>query len=218
MSKKILVLISGSGSNLQSLIDAEKSNKLSNGHISCVISSSKNAYGLKRAQDNGIRTIVHSLYPYYKGIPKEDLTERQLKRNQYELDLAEIVKKENPDLIICAGWLLILGKKFLNEFDLNKLPIINLHPALPSQFDGTTHAIEMAYNKCQELNEKITTGCMVHYVIEDVDKGAPIIVKKIDIEPGKDTLEQFEEKLHSLEHIAIVEAAVKILDNLDNLD
>lgn len=212
MSKKILVLISGSGSNLQSLIDAEKSNNLSNGHISCIISSSKNAYGLKRAEDNGIPTIVHSLYPYYKGIPKENTIERNARRNQYELDLVDIVKKEDPDMIICAGWLLILSKTFLNKFDLKKLPILNLHPALPGQFDGTTHAIEMAYNKCQELNEKITTGCMVHYVIEDVDKGEPIVIKTLDIEPGKDTIEQFEEKLHSLEHIAIVEAAVKVLD------
>ncbi|KAH3900313.1 probable Phosphoribosylglycinamide formyltransferase [Saccharomycodes ludwigii] len=211
-TKKVTVLISGSGSNLQALIDAIHNGPLDHNRvvINKVISSSKKAYGLTRAADNNIPTSIHALYNYTKNIPKEDKKSRADARKLYEKDLASLILQDKPDLIVCAGWLLILGPTFLSQID-QQVPIINLHPALPGAFDGTVHAIEMAWNKCQELKKPFIAGCMVHYVIEDVDKGKPILVKKLTIVPGKETLEDYETRVHSAEHIAIVEATAQVL-------
>lgn len=211
MSKRITVLISGSGSNLQALIDAQENELLGGAKICSVVSSSKNAYGLTRATNHNIPTKIHSLYKYTKGISKDDKEARHLARVQYEIELAEVVKQDEPDLIVCAGWLLILGKDFLRR--INNTPILNLHPALPGQFDGTTHAIEMAWQQCQDTNKPLVAGCMVHYVIEAVDKGEPIVIKELTIVPGKETLEEYETRVHAVEHIAIVEATVKALQS-----
>ena len=207
---RITVLISGSGSNLQALIDAKKEGKLGSGEIVSVISSSKNAYGLTRAQQANIPTKVHSLYKYTKNIAKEDKQARAQARVQFEKDLAHVVLEDKPDLVVCAGWLLILGPAFLANVENTR--IINLHPALPGAFDGTTHAIEMAWKKCQETEQTLIAGCMVHYVIEEVDKGEPLVVKELEIVPGKETLEEYETRVHATEHIAIVEATKKALE------
>ncbi|CUS24118.1 LAQU0S14e00540g1_1 [Lachancea quebecensis] len=208
MGARILVLISGSGSNLQALIDAKSRGALS-GDIVRVISSSKKAYGLERASKHGIPTRVHSLYSYTKGIAKEDKSERTAARRNFEIDLASVVLEDKPDLIVCAGWLLILGSEFLKR--VNGVPIINLHPALPGAFDGTTHAIEMAWKKCQDEDTPLIAGCMVHFVIEEVDRGEPVIIKELQLVPGEETLEKYEERVHAAEHVAIVEAVQKIL-------
>ncbi|CCD22575.1 phosphoribosylglycinamide formyltransferase NDAI_0A04180 [Naumovozyma dairenensis CBS 421] len=212
---KISVLISGSGSNLQALIDAQKASKLGDSKITSVISSSKKAYGLERANKAGIPTHIQSLYPYTKDIPKEDKIARSNARIQFEDDLAKLVLEDGPDLIVCAGWLLILGSTFLNR--IGSIPILNLHPALPGAFDGTTHAIEMAWNACQESGKPLVAGCMVHYVIEEVDRGEPVIVKELTITPNDETLEEYEARVHQAEHVAIVEATVKVLDKLKKI-
>ncbi|CAR28025.1 ZYRO0D12056p [Zygosaccharomyces rouxii] len=206
---RITVLISGSGSNLQSLIDAQAQKELGEGQITCVISSSKKAYGLQRAEMANIPTKVCSLYPFVKDVPKSDEVGRQKCRVQFEEELARQVLEQKPDLVVCAGWLLILGPHFLSK--LRGIPIINLHPALPGAFDGTTHAIEMAWQKAQDTGNSLTAGCMVHYVIEEVDRGEPLIIKELEIRPGQETLEQYEQRVHEAEHVAIVEATVKVL-------
>ncbi|SMN19634.1 similar to Saccharomyces cerevisiae YDR408C ADE8 Phosphoribosyl-glycinamide transformylase, catalyzes a step in the 'de novo' purine nucleotide biosynthetic pathway [Maudiozyma saulgeensis] len=211
---RITVLISGSGSNLQALIDAQRDGKLGSGEIVSVISSSKNAYGLERAQQVNIPTKIHSLYKYTKSIDKQDKNARAHARVQFEKDLAKVVLEDKPDLVVCAGWLLILGPTFLAN--VGKTRIINLHPALPGAFDGTTHAIEMAWKKCQETEKPLIAGCMVHYVIEEVDKGEPLVVKELEIIPGKETLDEYEARVHATEHIAIVEATKKALDSKTN--
>lgn len=208
---RITVLISGSGSNLQALIDAEQEGKFPNTKIVSVISSSKKAYGLQRAEKVNIPTKIHSLYNYNKGIPKDDRDARQLARVQFEKDLAQLIMLDKPDLVVCAGWLLILGPSFLSNLS-SDIKIINLHPALPGTFDGTTHAIEMAWNQCQQSKKPLVAGCMVHYVIEEVDKGKPLIVRELTITPGEETLEQYEERVHKEEHVAIVEATIKALN------
>lgn len=206
---RITVLISGSGSNLQSLIDAQAQNRLGDNQITCVISSSKKAYGLQRAEMAGIPTQVCSLYPFVKDVPKSDETGRRNCRIQFEEELARQVFAQKPDLVVCAGWLLILGPTFLSK--LRGTPIINLHPALPGAFDGTTHAIEMAWKKAQDTGKPLTAGCMVHYVIEEVDRGEPLVIKELEIVPDQETLEQYEQRVHEAEHDAIVEATVKVL-------
>lgn len=217
MSKpKITVLISGSGSNLQALIDATEKGDL-NAEIIQVISSSPDAYGLTRASKASIPTLVHSLKSYYADIPKGD---RPLARKKFNKDLANLIiygdkdgeetvsGYKKPDLVVCAGWMLILAPEFLTPLEDESVDIINLHPALPGAFEGT-HAIDRAWKAAQD-GEITKGGVMVHYVIQEVDQGEPLIVKEIEIPKGI-TLEEYEDKVHSVEHKAIVEGAVKAL-------
>ena len=217
----ITVLISGSGSNLQALIDAEKAGKL-NGTITQVVSSNLKAFGLERAAKASIPTKSHMLKDYYKGIPKEETEKRKEKREIFNKELANLLISGSvdgktvegyikPDLIVCAGWMLILSPTVLTPLKEAGVTIINLHPALPGAFDGT-HAIERAWQAGQD--GKITKGgVMIHKVIAEVDRGEPILVKEIELVKS-DSVEDYEEKVHKVEHIAIVEGTNKILEEL----
>jgi phosphoribosylglycinamide formyltransferase len=214
MAVKILVLISGSGTNLQALIDATKDGQLK-GTITKVISSSPSAYGLQRAENHIIPTHVHSLQKYYKGIPKENKQQRAEARDKFNSDLADyIIGPENkPDMIVCAGWMLILSKTFLDKVEVHDIPIINLHPALPGQFAGT-NAIERAWQAGQS-GEISKAGVMIHHVIAAVDEGEPLVVKELDLIKGE-SLEDYTARVHDIEHIAIVEGAQKVVDTLSS--
>ena len=211
--RSIIVLISGNGTNLQALIDNCKSGKIP-GKITHVISSSAKAYGLERASKADIPTTVHRLYTYYKGISKEDKENRIKARAKFDRDLATLIldKLGKPDLIVCAGWMLILSSEFLKPMEAANVPIIDLHPALPGAFEGT-HAIERSWDAGQKglVNKG---GCMIHYVIEQVDRGQPLIVKEIPVIKGE-TVEDFEARIHAQEHVAIVEGTIKVLKGLD---
>lgn len=216
MSKNILVLISGSGTNLQAIIDAAAADKLHNAKVSCVISSSPDAYGLTRAAKSNIPSIVHTLQgpKYYGNIPKTDKVARKAAREQFNKDLAEIILEQTPrpDLIVCAGWMLILAPSFLHPLEKANIPIINLHPALPGAFPGT-HAIQRAWEAGQK-GEATKGGVMIHYVITEVDEGQPLIVKEIELKK-EDTVEEYEDKVHKVEHAAIVEGTIKALQEAD---
>jgi len=211
--RSIIVLISGNGTNLQALIDNCKSGKIP-GKITHVISSSAKAYGLERASKADIPTTVHRLYTYYKGIPREDKKNRAKARAKFDKDLSTLIlnKLGKPDLIVCAGWMLILSSEFLKPMEAADVPIINLHPALPGAFEGT-HAIERSWDAGQKgiVNKG---GCMIHYVIEQVDRGKPLIVKEIPVIKGE-TVDDFEARIHAQEHVAIVEGTVKVLEGLN---
>lgn len=206
----IIVLISGLGSNLQALIDAEHSKKL-NGTITDVILSLADAYGLKRAEKALIPSQVHQLKDYYKGTPKEDKDKRQQLRKQFDKDLADIIIAKKPDLVVCAGWMLILLPAILDPLKAAGITIINLHPALPNAFDGT-HAIERAW-KAGQAGEITKAGVMIHYVIADVDKGEPIVIKELELNKDE-LLDDYEERVHKLEHVAIVEGTNKVLTEI----
>jgi len=192
MSEKpnIVVLISGSGSNLQAIIDAVEDGRIQ-ATISLVVSSRKKAYGLVRAAEQGIPTYYHSLKKY-KDAGKS--------RAEYEADLAAKMTPFDPDLIVLAGWMLILGAGFLRQFSDK---VINLHPALPGQFVGT-HAIERAFAAAQE-GEIAHSGCMVHYAIPEVDAGPVITQAEVPIKMT-DTLDDFAGRMHAMEHRILVEA------------
>ncbi|ODV98470.1 hypothetical protein PACTADRAFT_37270 [Pachysolen tannophilus NRRL Y-2460] len=213
-SRNILVLISGNGSNLQALIDASLNGELP-AKISWVISSSSTAYGLERASNASIPTAIHELKNYYKDIPKSDKKARSDARKKFNLDLVNLIlndkKNGKPDLIVCAGWMLILSPDFLAPLEKAKIPIINLHPSLPGKFDGI-NAIERSYKAGQE-GEIDEGGCMIHKVIQEVDAGEPLVVKKINVVKGE-SLESWENRIHQLEHVAIVEGTIKALQEL----
>ncbi|CUM63488.1 uncharacterized protein PRCAT00001064001 [Priceomyces carsonii] len=222
MVRRITVLISGSGSNLQALIDSQIQGKLS-GEIIQVISSSESAYGLQRAANASIPAVTHSLKSYYKGTGKEQKEERQIRREKFNKDLANLIIYGNvegrylesykgPDIIVCAGWMLILSPSILTPLDEAGIKIINLHPALPGAFEGT-HAIERAW-KAGQNGEILKGGVMIHRVITEVDKGAPLLVKEIDLRRGE-PLEAYEARVHDIEHMAIVEGTNIALNDLD---
>ncbi|KAJ2849665.1 phosphoribosylglycinamide formyltransferase [Coemansia brasiliensis] len=195
--KNIIVLISGSGSNLQALINAEQQGKLG-GHISLVVSNKKAAYGLVRAANASIPTTVRSL-KQYKDAGKS--------REDYDRDLAEFIASHDPDLIVLAGWMHILSPAFIDRFP-NK--IINLHPALPGELDGA-HAIERAYDEFK-AGTRTRTGVMVHYVIPEVDKGSPILIEQVPC-MDDDSLEDLESRIHSVEHEILPKAVKHVLQS-----
>lgn len=206
MPAKILVLISGSGTNLQAIIDACDTPKLPCSQITHVISNRKNAYGLERCKNASIPTTVFSLLPYKKQYPDESDA-----REHYDAALAKLILDlpDKPDIIICAGWMHILSPTFLAPIDKQDIPIINLHPALPGAHDGKG-AIEGAWKAFQEGEEK-ETGVMIHYVIAQVDRGEPILVQKVDMKEGE-SLDDLTERIHGVEHPSIVEGTRRVLD------
>ncbi|CAG8434583.1 15074_t:CDS:2 [Funneliformis mosseae] len=199
MPPRIVVLISGNGSNLQAIIDAINSKTLE-GQIVLVVSNKKSAFGLTRATQAGLPTLTFPLKKY------KDLGKTRI---EYDLDLAKKIKEYNPNLIILAGWMHILSDEFLKCFDDI---IINLHPALPNQFDGT-NSIERAYEAFKK-GDITKTGVMVHKVIPDVDKGEPLLIEEVPI-LETDSLDDLETRIHNVEHRLIVQGAKKILDELN---
>lgn len=191
MSKpRLIIFISGSGSNLQAILDAA-ANDLITVDIVLVVSNRKSAYGLVRAELAGVPTLYFPLKPY---------NEMGRGREQYDADLAEAIMPYQPDLIVLAGWMHVLSPAFLNHFPRQ---VINLHPALPGQFSGT-HAIERAYEAFQR-GEITYSGCMVHYTIPEVDAGPVIAHTIVPIYPT-DALADFEARMHEAEHALLVGA------------
>ncbi len=127
------VLISGEGSNLQALIDASTTT-MPYLKIVRVISNKAKANGLNRAKRASIPTRYHNLVSgkYYQPGEK-DQSVKQAARQKYDADLAQIVLEDSPDIIICAGWMHILTPEFLSPLAEKKIPVINLHPALPQK-------------------------------------------------------------------------------------
>ncbi|KJE91221.1 phosphoribosylglycinamide formyltransferase [Capsaspora owczarzaki ATCC 30864] len=194
MAFRVVVLISGNGSNLQAIIDAHAAGTLPV-ELVTVMSNRKDAYGLTRATNAGIPTSYFPLKPF-KDAGKT--------REEYDAALVAEIQKLNPDLIVLAGWMHILSKGFVDPFEGK---IINLHPALPGQFDGA-NAIERAYEAFKK-GEITSTGVMVHKVTAVVDHGEVICQKAVPILPA-DTLADLQERMHSTEHELIVEGVRKL--------
>lgn len=210
--RNLTVLISGSGTNLQALIDACGSSLLEHAKISHVISNKKDAYGMTRAQNANIPTTYHNLVA--GGYKKKNPGDIEKAREQYDLDLANIILEHQPkpDLVVCAGWMHILSPKFIDTLSAANLPIINLHPALPGQFDGA-NAIGRAWEAYQR-GEIAGTGVMIHYVITEVDRGEPIVVEEV---PCRDcqTESELEERIHNVEWKLIVKGTAKALAKIE---
>jgi len=195
MPPRIVVMISGKGTNLNALITAINKKKLW-ANIALVVSNRKEAYGLQIAERNKIPTLYFPLKSYLNDGKT---------REQYDADLAEKVSAYKPNLIVLAGWMHVFSPSFLNRFP-NK--VINLHPALPGKFPGKD-AIQDAYDAFQK-GEVRYSGCMVHYVVPEVDAGAVIrqIVVPIRI---KEPIEAFERRMHLNEHYLLPRAVNKVL-------
>jgi len=172
----IVVLISGRGSNLEAILKGIKNKKI-NAKISLVISNKKDARGLQIAKDYGIKTLFSN--------PKDFKS-----REDYDRFLVKIIKKENPDLIVLAGYMRILTDYFIDSFP-NK--IINIHPSLIPAFRGLK-----AQKQALEFGAKYT-GCTVHFVSKELDSGAVIIQAVVPVLP-EDTEESLSDRILQMEH------------------
>jgi phosphoribosylglycinamide formyltransferase-1 len=196
----ILVLVSGSGTNFQALVDAEKSGRLGAGRIAAVISDRAGVYALQRAEAAGIPAFVETPD---RTLPKEkrrrDLSDRILR----------IALKQEANLIILAGFLSILEGEFIEAYGGR---IINLHPALLPKFGGLGMYGERVHRAVLDAGER-ESGCTVHLVTGGIDAGPILLRRKVPVLPG-DTPQSLAECIHHEEHIAIVEAAVVMIEKL----
>lgn len=209
-SARITVLISGSGSNLQAIIDSCNTNALPDAKIVRVISDRKDAYGLKRAEAASIPTTYHGILPYKKKYPdRSDKPAFDEARKAYDADLSNIVLADRPTIVVCAGFMRILTTSFLDPVKHAGVPIINLHPSLHGDLVGAG-AIKRAWEEFQ-AGKRVKTGVMIHYVIAEVDMGEPIVQQEVDIE-GCGSLEELETRIHETEHGLIVEGTRRVLE------
>ncbi len=192
--KKLAVLVSGNGSNLQAVIDAIVAGKL-NYKIEVVISNKEKAFALERAKKANIQTLY---LPYKKNVCREE----------YDKNLRQKAAEFAPDYIILLGWMRILTNTFISSFNDR---IINLHPALPGTFPGT-NAIGEQY--AAFLNGKISKcGIMTHFVPDEgVDSGPVIFTQEVKITKSM-TREEFEAEVHAEEHKLVIKT-LKYLETL----
>lgn len=204
---RLTILISGSGTNLQALIDACANGKLPNAEIVRVISDRAKAFGLERAARVQIPTTYHGILPYRR----QNSDNIEAERRAYDADLAKLVLQDNPQLVVCAGFMRILTTAFLDPLSAKNVPIINLHPSLHGDLVGAK-CIERAWEEFQN-GKRTKTGVMIHYVIPEVDEGEPIVQEEVSIE-GCQSIEELEERIHQREHQLIVRGAKLALENL----
>ena len=162
LSVNVAVLVSGGGTNLQALIDAQKRGELGRGEIKLVISNRKNAYALQRAENNGIETA-------YVKMRRGD--------SACENELFELLQKKGIDILVLAGYLAILGENIINAY---RNRIINIHPSLIPSFCGMGYYGLKVHEAALEYGVKVT-GATVHYVNEIADGGKIILQKAVDV-------------------------------------
>ena len=168
---KIAVLISGGGTNLQALIDAEKSGIIKSGEISLVISSKEDAYGLKRAENAGIRGI-------YLSSSNKRVTKESKGFKNFEDELSDLIKENNIELIVLAGFMKILSEEFVKKYP-NR--IINVHPSLIPSFCGKGAYGLKVHEMALNYGVKVT-GATVHFVNEIPDGGEILLQKAVYVE------------------------------------
>ncbi len=192
-ARKLVVLISGNGTNLQAILDACASGYLA-AQIVAVISNQPDAYGLERARRAKVPAIVHP------KAPAQD-------RRAYDADLALLVASYQPDWIVLAGWMRVLTSAFLDQFPSR---VVNLHPAIPGTFPGT-HAIERALDAFQRGDIE-HTGVMVHLVPDEGVDNGPVLAQTVVPIQSEDTLATLEERVHAAEHRLLVETLRQLIE------
>lgn len=195
---KLVVLVSGNGSNLQAVLDAIKDGRLAS-TVEIVISNRPDAFALERARQNRIPFMA---FPSRASLP----------RKTYDLILARIVLAFEPDYILLLGWMKILTFVFIDNFPSR---IINLHPALPGTFPGI-HAIERAWEAYQAgIIHK--SGVMVHYVPDEGVDSGPVIGKKEISMTGIKNFKEFERITHEAEHDLVIKTLQELEKNWNKL-
>ncbi|MCS7214174.1 MAG: phosphoribosylglycinamide formyltransferase [Candidatus Calescibacterium sp.] len=174
MKHKIVVFASGSGSNFENIVLKSKENYIP-AEVSCLVTDKAGAGAIKRAIRYGVKVVVVNWKPRYLG----------------EKNALCVLEKENPSLVVFAGFMKVVSPEFVSHW---RGKILNIHPALLPAFEGTTNAIELSVEKRVRI-----AGCTVHFVDESVD-GGPIIAQAATLIDPDEEIEKIEQKIHSLEH------------------
>ncbi len=190
---RIAVLVSGGGTNLQALIDAEKSGKIKSGEIVLVVSSSPDAFALERAKKAGIKTAVADRHKYAS-------------KEEFERDLLENLEKEKVELIVLAGFMFILSPGFISRF---KDRMINVHPSLIPSFCGEGFYGLRVHRAALEYGVKVT-GATVHFVNEVTDGGKIIMQKAVNIKKN-DTPETLQRRVMENAEWEILPASAELV-------
>ena len=190
--KQIAVLVSGGGTNLQALIDAEQRGEIVGGKLSLVVSSSPTAYALERASKAGIDTAV---------INKADYPDRHVMTQA----LVDQLKAHNIDLVVFAGFMYILTEEITQAFH-NRM--MNVHPALIPSFCGEGYYGLHVHEKALEYGVKLS-GATVHFVSEECDGGPIILQKAVPVEEG-DTPETLQRRIMEQAEWIILPQAVSL--------
>lgn len=200
--KKIVVLVSGGGTNLQALIDAEKSGIIQGGKITCVISSKSGAYALERAASNNIPTRV---------ITRKDYSDSR----SYSMAILEALNEEKADLVVLAGFMTILDECVTKAYAYR---IINVHPALIPSFCGEGYYGLKVHEKALEYGVKVS-GATIHFVNEEADAGAIILQGTVAVERD-DTPEILQKRIMENVEWKLLPKAVSLFcqDKIDIVD
>lgn len=189
---KIAVLVSGGGTNLQALIDAEKRGELGKGKISLVLSSKEGVYALERASQNNIPSLV---------LARKDYADIK----DYSKALAQKLVEENIELVVLAGFLTIIDEQVYQKFP-NK--ILNVHPALIPSFCGKGYYGLKVHQTALEKGVKIS-GATVHIVTPECDAGPIVLQKAVEVKEG-DTPESLQRRIMEEAEWKILPEAVRL--------
>ncbi len=192
-AKNIVVLVSGGGTNLQALIDAEARGELGPGKISCVISSKADAYALTRAQNNGIKTRV---------LVRKDYCDIA----SYSKAMRDALIEEKADVVVYAGFMTILDENVCDAF-ANKM--VNVHPALIPSFCGKGYYGLHVHEEALKKGVKVS-GATVHFVTAECDAGPIILQKAVEV-LDNDTPETLQKRIMEQAEWKILPQAVKLL-------
>ena len=187
---RIAVLVSGGGTNLQAIIDAVATGKITDTEIAAVISNNRNAYALERAKQAGIKDIVVS--------PKDFET-----RDVFNENLLKILQEVNPDLIVLAGYLVVIPEIVIDAFE-NR--IINIHPSLIPAFCGTGYYGLKVHEAALKRGVKVV-GATVHFVDKGTDTGPIIMQKAVAVQNG-DTPKVLQQRVMEQAEWNILPAAI----------
>ena len=192
---RVVVLVSGGGTNLQAIIDAVDNGTITNTEIVGVISNNKNAYALERAKAKGIPSLCMS--------PKDFTT-----RSEFNDALLEAVDRMQADLVVLAGFLVVIPEKMIEKY---RNRIINIHPSLIPSFCGTGFYGLKVHEAALEKGVKVV-GATVHFVDEGTDTGAIIMQKPVMVEKG-DTPEILQRRVMEQAEWIILPWAIDMIAN-----
>lgn len=192
---RVCVCVSGGGTNLQAIMDAIDSGKITNAEIVRVISNNKTAYALERAKNHGIDAVAVS--------PKDYET-----RELFNQALLDTINEAQPDLIVLAGFLVVIPKEMIAQY---RNRIINIHPSLIPSFCGTGYYGLKVHEAALERGVKVT-GATVHFVDEGTDTGPIILQKAVYVEP-KDTPKVLQQRVMEQAEWQILPQAIDMIAN-----
>ena len=192
---RVCVCVSGGGTNLQAIMDAIDSGRITNAEIVRVISNNKTAYALERAKNHGIDAVAVS--------PKDYET-----RELFNQALLDTINEVQPDLIVLAGFLVVIPKEMIAQY---RNRIINIHPSLIPSFCGTGYYGLKVHEAALERGVKVT-GATVHFVDEGTDTGPIILQKAVYVEPG-DTPKLLQQRVMEQAEWQILPQAIDMIAN-----